>query len=114
MSERSQFMVIPKKRVDADAIKVTLCEYLLAINRDFVADSGSPLIPPTAINWLGNGLVSAALTALGDPKPITFYCNLCGRSIFYQDCPTGGWWIHDFEFPNDHDAVCGGYGSDDD
>jgi hypothetical protein len=45
----------------ADALKVAVCEYLLGVNRDFERDGGSPLIAPTAINWLGDGIVSAVL-----------------------------------------------------
>lgn len=53
--------------------------------------------------------------ALYDPKPVVFRCNVCGRSIWYQDCPTGGWWVHDIHFDSDHhDVICGGYGHDDD
>jgi len=47
--------------VRADDIKVAVCEYLLEVNRGFVADSGHPLIAPTAINWLGDGIVTAVL-----------------------------------------------------
>lgn len=50
---------------------------------------------------------------LGDPEPSTFRCSKCGRSIWWQDCPTGGWWVHDVHFPDDHDAECGGIGTDD-
>lgn len=53
--------------------------------------------------------------ALGDPEPVVFHCAECGCSIWYQDCPTGGWWIHDAPGKDDrHDAKCGGYGSYDD
>lgn len=44
----------------ADAIKVAVCEYLLAVNREHEG----PFIPPTAIDWLGNGITSAVLDAL--------------------------------------------------
>lgn len=44
---------------DRDAMKVAVCEYFLEVNRGFVAKSGSPLIAPTAIDWLGNGIVDA-------------------------------------------------------
>lgn len=50
-----------------DEMKVAVCEYLLQVNRD---DQGpgrerwGPIIPPTAIDWLGDGIVSAIL-ALG-------------------------------------------------
>lgn len=45
----------------ADRLKVAVCEYLLSVNRDFERDGGRPFIAPTAINWLGDGIVSAVL-----------------------------------------------------
>jgi hypothetical protein len=42
-----------------DELKVAVCEYLLQVNRDM----DGPFIPPTAIDWLGNGLVDAVLAA---------------------------------------------------
>jgi hypothetical protein len=44
----------------ANAIKVAVCEYLLKVNRDH----GGPFIPPTAIDWLGDGIVDAIEAAL--------------------------------------------------
>ena len=41
----------------ASALKVAVCEYLLSVNRSHEG----PFIPPTAIDWLGNGIVSAIL-----------------------------------------------------
>jgi hypothetical protein len=43
-----------------DAMKVAVCEYLLQVNRDM----DGPFIPPTAIDWLGNGIVKAIEAAL--------------------------------------------------
>lgn len=40
-----------------DAIKVAVCEYLLKVNQDM----DGPFIPPTAIDWLGDGIVTAVL-----------------------------------------------------
>lgn len=32
-------------------------------------------------------------------------CGQCGSGIHWQDCPTGGWWIH-LDHPEDnHDAT---------
>lgn len=31
-------------------------------------------------------------------------CTVCGGGCRYQDCPTGGWWIHDHHPDDDHDA----------
>lgn len=32
-------------------------------------------------------------------------CVHCGGSCFWQDCPTGGWWIHDsLVQQHNHDA----------
>lgn len=36
--------------------KVALCEYMLGVN---ARDEEHPFIPPTAIDWLGNGMVTA-------------------------------------------------------
>ncbi len=46
-----------------DVMKVAVCEYLLEVNRGFVAESGRPLVPPTAINWIGDGIVNAIVAA---------------------------------------------------
>lgn len=32
-------------------------------------------------------------------------CATCKGGIWYQDCPTGGWWIHDQHPADNHDAV---------
>jgi hypothetical protein len=50
--------------LDADAAKVAVCEYLLQVNRDHDTGDGHAFIPPTAIDWLGNGIVSAILAAV--------------------------------------------------
>jgi hypothetical protein len=40
-------------------------------------------------------------------------CARCQDVISYQDCPTGGWWIHRFRHPEDsHDAVSLMWGAD--
>lgn len=31
-------------------------------------------------------------------------CGTCGGGIWYQDCPAGGWWIHDQHPVDGHDA----------
>lgn len=49
-----------------DAVKVAVCEYLLERNREYVTGSGHPLIPPTAIDWLGDGITTAAFAAIDD------------------------------------------------
>lgn len=43
-------------------MKVAVCEYLLKVNEDM---KGS-FIPPTAINWLGDGIVKTILGVLED------------------------------------------------
>lgn len=40
-----------------DQIKVAVCEYLLSLNEG----CDVPFVPPTAIDWMGNGLVKAVL-----------------------------------------------------
>jgi hypothetical protein len=42
----------------ADKLKVAVCEYLLSVNE---SDPDHPFIPPTSIDWLGDGIVSAVL-----------------------------------------------------
>ncbi len=32
-------------------------------------------------------------------------CDECGGQIFWQECPTGGWWCHEVHPYNGHDAV---------
>jgi hypothetical protein len=49
--------------LDVHEMKVTICEYMLGVNRGFVEESGYPFIAPTAIDWLGNGIVSAIVSA---------------------------------------------------
>jgi hypothetical protein len=46
---------------NADDIKVAVCECLLTINRRYE----TPFIPPTAINWIGDEIVSAVLRVAG-------------------------------------------------
>jgi len=45
----------PRPQAPLDAMKVAVCEYLLRIN----VEHDGPFIPPTAINWLGDGIVDA-------------------------------------------------------
>lgn len=54
MAEHEEILASP------DALKVAVCEYLLSVNE---RDPEYPFIPPTAINWLGDGIVSAVLAA---------------------------------------------------
>lgn len=32
-------------------------------------------------------------------------CGVCGGGTWYQDCPTGGWWVHDSHPADGHDAT---------
>lgn len=41
--------------LDLQAIKVAVCEYLLSLNEG----NEIPFVPPTAIDWMGNGLTDA-------------------------------------------------------
>jgi Fe-S-cluster-containing dehydrogenase component len=39
-----------------------------------------------------------------NPKRGYTFCKHCKKAMFWQHCPTGGWWIH-FKHPLDgHDA----------
>jgi hypothetical protein len=31
-------------------------------------------------------------------------CRVCDDGIWWQECPTGGWWIHDVHPADGHDA----------
>lgn len=37
-------------------------------------------------------------------KPSMRPCKQCNGQIFWQDCPTGGWWIHLVHPDDGHDA----------
>ena len=59
----------PRPGAVSDALKVAVCEYLLQVNREMDeadAGGGRKFIPPTAINWLGDGIVRVVLAALND------------------------------------------------
>lgn len=47
-----------------NALKVAICEYFLELNSKDRAAGSPPMIPPTAIDWLGNGLVAAVVKVL--------------------------------------------------
>lgn len=32
-------------------------------------------------------------------------CDVCKGLVAWQDCPTGGWWIHEIHPEDGHDAV---------
>lgn len=40
-----------------DRVKVAVCEYLLSLNKG----EDRPFIPPTSINWLGDGITQAVM-----------------------------------------------------
>jgi hypothetical protein len=42
--------------------------------------------------------------ALGLPSEATARCVECGGIIHWQECPTGGWWIHENHPADDHDG----------
>jgi len=39
------------------------------------------------------------------PDVRTSVCDTCSGNIFWQDCPTGGWWIHQQHPEDGHDAL---------
>ena len=39
------------------------------------------------------------------PDVRTSVCAQCSTNIFWQDCPTGGWWIHHRHPADGHDAL---------
>jgi hypothetical protein len=48
-----------RAELDPNRMKVAVCEYLLSLNEE------DTFIPPTAIDWMGNGLVRAILAEKG-------------------------------------------------
>ena len=56
--EIEQFRAERNSRPKPKALKVAVCEYLLEVNRDMEG----PFIPPTAIDWIGDGIVGAVAT----------------------------------------------------
>ena len=48
-----------RPEAENDRMKRVVCEYLLQVNEEH----GGPFIPPTAINWLGDGIVNAIVDA---------------------------------------------------
>jgi hypothetical protein len=54
--EAPQVILMPSP----SACKVAVCEYLLSMN---AVDPTNPIIPPTAIDWLGDGIIDAILAA---------------------------------------------------
>jgi hypothetical protein len=55
----------PVPDIHPDKMKVAVCEYLLQVNREMDeadAGGGRKFIPPTAIDWLGDGIVRAILS----------------------------------------------------
>ena len=34
----------------------------------------------------------------------TTLCLICMDTIYFQECPTGGWWIHEHHPDDNHDA----------
>ncbi len=45
--------------IDRDVLKVVLCDAMLAINAE--GTPYPPIIPPTAIDWIGDRLVAEVL-----------------------------------------------------
>lgn len=39
------------------------------------------------------------------PDIHTSVCEVCSTNIFWQECPTGGWWIHHRHPEDGHDAA---------
>ena len=58
-------------KTTSNDIKTAVCEYLLSLNKD---EKGFPLehpfIPPTAINWIGDGLVKAVLPLVNTDEEV--------------------------------------------
>jgi hypothetical protein len=52
---------------------------------------------------IAEGVESMAGESLAD-KELQSACKVCNDRIFWQSCPTGGWWIHTHHPADDHDA----------
>lgn len=61
---------------EANALKVAICDCLIKINEGLDPvnrDRWGPIIPPTAIDWIGDALVAAVLASRrenGEDHPI--------------------------------------------
>lgn len=63
--------------IDSHTLKDVICDAMIAINNDVdpvTRDKWGPIIPPTAIDWIGNALVMAVL-ANTDPIHIEDHYN---------------------------------------
>ena len=58
LAQRLEDALEGKDPLDPDRLKVAVCEYLLTIS---LPDG---FIPPTAIDWIGNGIVDAILRSV--------------------------------------------------
>lgn len=53
-----------------------------------------------------NGRARAVLAeTVPNPEPQWSTCIHCGGRCHWQECPTGGWWIHEHHPTDDHDAA---------
>ena len=60
-----------------------------------------PPAPVSEVRWT----FGAESIAWPPPANIrTSVCEVCQTNIFWQDCPTGGWWIHHQHPKDSHDA----------
>lgn len=57
--EIDQRRAVTMLSIDRDVLKVVMCDCLMAINAE--APEYPPIIPPTAIDWIGDRLVGAVL-----------------------------------------------------
>jgi hypothetical protein len=58
--------------VDVEVLKVVICDCLIAINDDLDPvnrDKWGPIIPPTAIDWIGDALVRALAGSFTSANP---------------------------------------------
>jgi hypothetical protein len=57
----------PAERIAAAHLKVALCEAMIRFNAE--GDPYPPIIPPTAIDWIGDALVAAVLPLFTKETP---------------------------------------------
>lgn len=84
---------------DEDSVTATRVEQRIVFRREW-----RPVGSPKAKDEADMSIDEAVKKGLG--------CAVCHTAIFFQDAPTGGWWIHAKHPADDHDAVSLMWGQD--
>jgi len=84
---------------DASSVDATLVEQRTLFRQDW-----RPVSSPQAKDEVQTNLDELIRRGLK--------CAVCHSPVFFQDCPTGGWWIHHTHPDDGHDAVSLIWGQD--